>query len=551
MFSLRGSSAHTTTDDGQELCLRAVRSRDLPARFSCRVDSVDTVEEVNSSEEDSPREDEDAATLLSLDENALFVLCGSLDDKSVCALRRVCHTLRASLSTDDADLGVWKPRVLATLLEAGSRGVKLWRPEAVGESPLVAAGLGGHSYEVRHAFLRRHIEFVGMYIWPKSGPAIGGAVRVRLLAGDRLEAALTLRSSCEMGSPYSVAPLFTVQMRPGDVNAGRRNHEKVTLHGGGVIPGDLRLNGDFVNLVMPLERGLGLFSYPRRHELFQRLDHLHGPGQALMDIGLRHPVFYGSYGPHGVELLHAAWGKLDCMPAADPLLNGETHGLNGVKLCGDKNVVSGQISFAAFGDLLTCREVEPYTCQCMWRCECIQKDELEVNGGGVTILGAMKAVARTAMHGNRNPCDNPAKLVFYKVKRPPPLPNELRMAGRPCGGEAVHMLLVWNGTQFRSSTRLAPVDLLWPGEVNAHIDDLLWPAEEEVEAAEEEEVAAAGEGEEGDASSAQHQPPHIPAQPPPGWEGDDEADDDMDVEDEHLDHEEAAAAAPAHAAVAV
>ena len=75
MFSLRGSSAHTTTADGQELCLRAVRSRDLPARFSCRVDSVDTVEEVNSSEEDSPREGEDAATLLSLDENALFVLC--------------------------------------------------------------------------------------------------------------------------------------------------------------------------------------------------------------------------------------------------------------------------------------------------------------------------------------------------------------------------------------------------------------------------------------------------------------------------------------------
>ena len=55
------------------------------------------------------------------------------------------------------------------------------------------------------------------------------------------------------------------------------------------------------------------------------------------------------------------------------------------------------------------------------------------------------------------------------------------------------------------------------------------------------------------AAGAQHQPPHIPspAQPPPGWEGDDEADDDMDVEDEHLDHEEAAAAAPAHAAVAV
>ena len=75
------------------------------------------------------------------------------------------------------------------------------------------------------------------------------------------------------------------------------------------------------------------------------------------------------------------------------------------------------------------------------------------------------------------------------------------------------MLLVWNGTQFRSSTRLAPVDLLWPGEVNAHIDDLLWPAEEEVEAAEEEEVAAAEEGEEGDASSAQHQPPHLPRPP--------------------------------------
>ena len=69
---------------------------------------------------------------------------------------------------------------------------------------------------------------------------------------------------------------------------------------------------------------------------------------------------------------------------------------------------------------------------------------------------AAHQAARTARHGYRGPEDHSAKLVFYRRKAVAPLPPEMRRVGAAAPEGAVHVLLIWDGPDFRSSSRLAP-----------------------------------------------------------------------------------------------
>ena len=54
-------------------------------------------------------------------------------------------------------------------------------------------------------------------------------------------------------------------------------------------------------------------------------------------------------------------------------------------------------------------------------------------------------------------------MLFYRSARnnaAAVLPQELQEVGRaPLTAGAVHVLLVWNGREFRTSTRLAPIEI--------------------------------------------------------------------------------------------
>ena len=189
-------------------------------------------------------------------------------------------------------------------------------------------------------------------------------------------------------------------------------------------------------------------------------------------------------------------------------------------MCGDPNVPAGRCSFSGFGDLLPAAradELAPASCRCMFLCQCLQvrapplratplppfywrsssstsyrlalspnrlcRHSLrrlrlhptrtpssppaawqphEVASGEVVVLGAMAAAARTAAHGYRGPQDHPAKLVFYRPRTVAPLPPELRAVGAAAPEGSAHVLLIWDGDEFRSSSRLAPIVLRGP-----------------------------------------------------------------------------------------
>ena len=95
-------------------------------------------------------------TLLTLPDTVHHTLCAFLDACGCLALRSACHLLRTALTGADADLGVWKPRVLA-----------LAPPTADAHAPTVA------TYEQQYVFLHRYAYLVGDYRWPL--PVIGAS----------------------------------------------------------------------------------------------------------------------------------------------------------------------------------------------------------------------------------------------------------------------------------------------------------------------------------------------------------------------------------------
>ena len=82
----------------------------------------------------------------------------------------------------------------------------------------------------------------------------------------------------------------------------------------------------------------------------------------------------------------------------------------------------------------------------------------------------MRGTAKTAQHGYRSPESHPGRVLFFRVSPSPGklataplcLPRELKRVGHAphaAATNAVHVLLVWDGREFRTSTRLAPINL--------------------------------------------------------------------------------------------
>merc|ERR1740117_2775044 len=87
--------------------------------------------------------EEPPTSLLSLPDAVLHALCALLEVRGCLALRSACLVLRSALTGADADLGVWKPRVLA-----------LAPPTADAHAPTVA------TYEQQYVFLHRYAYLV-------------------------------------------------------------------------------------------------------------------------------------------------------------------------------------------------------------------------------------------------------------------------------------------------------------------------------------------------------------------------------------------------------
>ena len=132
------------------------------------------------------------ASLLALPDGVHYALCALLDVRGCLSLRAACLLLRAALTGPDADLGVWKPRVLA--LAPSTR-----------DAPCTPSGA---SYERQYAFLHRYAYLVGDYRWPL--PVIGGLVRVELHGSETVRATLTTRPRVDVGIRYTREELFTI-----------------------------------------------------------------------------------------------------------------------------------------------------------------------------------------------------------------------------------------------------------------------------------------------------------------------------------------------------
>lgn len=162
-------------------------------------------------------------------------------------------------------------------------------------------------------------------------------------------------------------------------------------------------------------------------------------------------------GLYGTELLHVSWGRLlssHCRERGLP-----SHGLRGLKLCGNDRVPAGRCSFHAWGELLAptaIDEMEPLGCTypCCFNCF----PPCELCSQQVSIVGAMSAFVTTAMPGFHSPKHNPAKAIFLKRRSPAPLPIELRKVGSVGGSEVLHIMLLWNGSNgTKTSMRLSPL----------------------------------------------------------------------------------------------
>ena len=94
--------------------------------------------------------EEPPASLLTLPDAVHYALCTLLDVRGCLALRSACLLLHSALTGADADLGVWKPRVLALA------------PTTTEDPPTPSAA----SYEQQYTFLHRYAYLVGDYRWP-------------------------------------------------------------------------------------------------------------------------------------------------------------------------------------------------------------------------------------------------------------------------------------------------------------------------------------------------------------------------------------------------
>ena len=400
-----------------------------------------------------------AANIVSLPDSILFELCAYYLNECACLnLRAANHALHSALvHSVQADLGVWKPRVEALLAGDTER-----------------CGHAARTHELQFAFLRRHVEKRGAYLW--SLRTLGGIVDVQLLSPSRLVATLTMRPEVGVGVEYVTVDLFQIAL--GESGAA---HDDVLIMSAqnGVENGTVPFNtvarcGDTLTLSVVSPSVDAPCTISAAHCLARVRSRprvcnvLPATGLGpLRTIGLTHCYYHGSYGGHGRELLHISWGALQVIPGAIEV-HGATEGLNGLKLCGDPNVPSGERSFAAFGELLPpdrISAIEPAgcltgSCRCQFDCACFRRDELAPRGD-VTILGAMAAVMRTAMAGHQSPTDNPAKLIFYRTRAATTVPTELHnVACAPVAtDQAVHMLLVSDGADFKTSMRISPFEL--------------------------------------------------------------------------------------------
>lgn len=423
------------------------------------------------------------ASLGTLPDALLHTLCQHVDDVGCLSLRAADHTLRAALSGPDADLGVWKPRVEALLRRADARTFHM--NAAITSVP---AAKDSATHEQRFAFLRRHAALVGEYLWPL--PVHGGVVRVKVLGADTFVAVLTMRPRARLGERYVTVPLFRITRDEGSSGSKLTLSEQLgDARAYAVERTDekLRLRCRKPSLLQSPLAFMRSLAQPSVACDALPTEPVATPGLAALNL---EPYFYGDYGPHGTELLHVNWGPLPLQRHSLPLLPDEvTHGLRGLKVCGDPNVPAGRCSFAAWGDFLSAGEamaLQPRAgaCSCMYACECFRPDELGSADGTrpptIEVVGAMVGTAKTAMTGYRAPEDNPGRLVFFRKRRPPgpesqpdaagvykplwQMPGEISaVGGLPPDDDTLHILLVWDGARFKTSTRLSPIRLFREG----------------------------------------------------------------------------------------
>lgn len=412
-------------------------------------------------------EEEESASLHTLPDALLHTLCLHIDDVGCLSLRAADHTLRTSLSGQDADLGVWKPRVHALLRRI--------------DTDYLAPAADAATHEQRFAFLRRHASLAGEYLWPL--PVHGGVVRVKVLDADAIVATLTMRPRVRLGERYVTVPLFEITRDEGSRSKLTLSEQLGDARAYAVERTDekLRLRCRKPSLLQSPLAFMRSLAQPSIACSALPTEPMATPGLAALKL---EPYFFGDYGPHGTELLHVNWGALQVQRHSLPLLaEGVTHGLRGLKVCGDPNVPAGRCSFAAWGDLLSADEamaLQPRAgaCSCMYACECFRSDELAPADGSfpprIEVVGGMVGTAKTAMTGYRAPEDNPGRIVFFRCRWParseaPPqervhaarrVPPELAAVGElPPDDDAVHILLVWDGARFKTSSRLSPIVL--------------------------------------------------------------------------------------------
>jgi hypothetical protein len=157
--------------------------------------------------------EEPPASLLTLPDAVHYALCALLDVRGCLALRSACVPLRSALTGADADLGVWKPRVLALAPATTDDPPTPGSTGSEGSTASTTSTASTASYEQKYAFLHRYAYLVGDYRWPL--PVIGGLVRVELQGAERLRATLTTRPRVGVGSRYTCRELFRITRRDG------------------------------------------------------------------------------------------------------------------------------------------------------------------------------------------------------------------------------------------------------------------------------------------------------------------------------------------------
>ena len=308
------------------------------------------------------------ASLLAVPDSLLHALCCMLDAPSCLALRAVCRPLSAALMSAEADLGIWKSFVVAELaaqdasFEAHSCSLAVGRPHASFEAHSCSLAVG-RPHERSYAFIWRHADKLGAYLWPRR--VMGGVLTVGLQQASSgalcVVATVTLRPG--VGQAYEAVPAFRIHhgrephmkwflekepMRLGLVGEDlldfrafdelgpsgiafesdghqRGEWERLLAVSNGTpertgAPGDLLVGWEHPKVrrvcralaAGPPRAAIGPLTWHSSRQLAS-LEAL-GPRGAA-ELG---PYYHGRYGPHGVELCHVSWGRL--VSASQPLL---------------------------------------------------------------------------------------------------------------------------------------------------------------------------------------------------------------------------------------